>query len=119
MAINEINARAAINFLMTRLHGAQHCPRSPEDAFTHSRACHQLCNFRLAFLCEFGGNPSFLLIRGALSWRRRGRGREQEPGPAIALSDGCFSEIDRFTEGTSAVCCLLVGLISHWGEDQR
>jgi hypothetical protein len=39
-------------------------------------------------LCEFGGNPSFLLILDALLWRRRGKVREQEPSPAIAMSDG-------------------------------
>jgi hypothetical protein len=86
-------------------------------SFNRERAI--IMQFPPPFLCEFGGNPSFLLIRGALSCRRRGRGREQEPSPAIALSDGCVSEIDRFTEGASAVCCLLLGLISHLGEDQR
>src|SRR2546430_9335406 len=72
-----------------------------------------------AFLCEFGGNPSFLLFLDALLWRRRGRGREQEPSPAIALSDGCVSETDRFTEGAPPVCGLPAGLISPLGEGQR
>jgi hypothetical protein len=62
MAISEINARAAINFRMTRLHVAEHCPRSPEDgSFDRERVINYAIS-AFAFLCEFGGNPSFLLI---------------------------------------------------------
>jgi hypothetical protein len=88
MAISEINARAAINFRMTRLHVAEHCPRSPEDCVHSIESVSLIVQFRLAVLCEFGGNPSFLLILDALLWRRRGKVREQEPSPAIAMSDG-------------------------------
>jgi hypothetical protein len=52
MAISEINARAARNFRMTRLHVAEHCPRPPEDAFIESRAYHELSNFRLYLLVQ-------------------------------------------------------------------
>jgi hypothetical protein len=89
MAISEINARAAINFRMTHVSMLRNIVRvlPKMGSFNRERVISYAIS-AFAFLCEFGGNPSFLLILDALLWRRRGKVREQEPSPAIAMSDG-------------------------------
>jgi hypothetical protein len=56
MAISAINARAAMNFRMTRLHVAEHRPRSLEDGSSNRE---RIINYAIsAFAClrEFGGS---------------------------------------------------------------
>jgi hypothetical protein len=56
MAISAINARAAMNFRMRRLHVAEHRPRSPEEGSSNRERVINYAISAFAFLCEFGGS---------------------------------------------------------------